>query len=255
MSGKVALSITVALLFPSLPRQVAAFFEPMISTTEKIQLWETQSTTSPVVTDEVIKNMISHARLVSLPAGTPVFRPESNCENYLLVTRGSVKVSLNTLGGNELLLYRVHAGESCVLTTTCLMAAKPYPAQGVTETEVTALMIPKQYFDQALAASENFRQIVFGHLSSRFADIIGRIEAVKFSGLDTRLVGELIRQADGENKVSATHQTLANEIGSSREVVSRHLKELEKQGLIKLGRGRIELLQIAPLKKIAVEDL
>jgi CRP/FNR family transcriptional regulator len=181
-----------------------------------------------------------------------VFRPHDRCENYLLVTEGKVKVSLLTPSGHELLLYRVEPGESCVLTTTCLMAAKPYPAEGVTETEVTALMIPKTAFDQTLAESESFRQIVFDHLSHRFADIIGRIETVKFSDLDTRLANELLRQMDSEQTVFATHQALATEIGTSREVVSRHLKELEHRGLIQLGRGQIKVTDTEALRNIGV---
>ena len=217
----------------------------------KRQLWEQQITASPLQMDTAMEKMISQASLVTLPAGTEVFHSQSSCENYLLVTAGKVKVSLITPGGNELLLYRVEAGESCVLTTTCLMAAKRYPAEGVTETEVTALMIPKQSFDQTMAASASFRQIVFDHLSHRFADVIGRIEMVKFSDMDARLANELLGQADAQNGIKATHQDLASEIGTSREVVSRHLKDLEKRGMIKLGRGRVEILQADELKEVA----
>ncbi len=220
---------------------------------DKIQLWEAQHCTAPVTIDAATRKMLLTAKVATIPAGTAVFHPHDRCDHYLLVTEGKVKVSLITAGGHELLLYRVEAGESCVLTTTCLMASQPYPAEGVTETAVTALMIPKIAFDKALAASDGFRQIVFSHLSHRFADIIGRIEAVKYSDLDTRLANELLRQMDNEQCILATHQAIATEIGSSREVVSRHLKQLERHGLIHLGRGRIEVLDTAALRAIAVE--
>ncbi len=218
---------------------------------DKIRLWETQHCTAPVAVDAATREMLRAARVATVPAGTAVFHPHDRCDHYLLVTEGKVKVSLITAGGHELLLYRVEAGESCVLTTTCLMASQPYPAEGVTETAVTALMIPKAAFDKALAASDGFRQIVFSHLSHRFADIIGRIEAVKYSDLDTRIAGELLRRMDTAQRVATTHQALATEIGTSREVVSRHLKGLERRDLIRLGRGRIDILDATALQAIA----
>ncbi len=218
---------------------------------DKIRLWETQHCTAPVAVDAATREMLRAARVATVPAGTAVFHPHDRCDHYLLVTEGKVKVSLITAGGHELLLYRVEAGESCVLTTTCLMASQPYPAEGVTETTVTALMIPKAAFDKALASSDGFRQIVFSHLSHRFADIIGRIEAVKYSDLDTRIANELLRRMDTAQHVATTHQALATEIGTSREVVSRHLKGLERRDLIRLGRGRIDILDATALQAIA----
>ncbi len=226
----------------------------MADLNEKIDLWQQQNCSITPRLDAAIKRMLDASKLASVPARVTVFRPQDRCENYLLVTAGKVKVSLLTPSGHELLLYRVEPGESCVLTTTCLMASKPYPAEGVTETEVTALMIPKTAFDQALAESDSFRQIVFDHLSHRFADIIARIETVKFSDLDTRLADQLLRQMSPEHIVAATHQALAAEIGTSREVVSRHLKELEHRGMIRLGRGRINVVDVAALRGIAVQQ-
>ena len=138
-----------------------------------------------------------------------------------------------------------------MLTTTCLMAGKPYPAEGTTETAVTALLIPKKDFDHALATSVNFRRVVFDHLSHRFSDIIARIESVKFRGLDTRLATALLSNTDELQRVRLTHQELANEIGTSREVVSRHLKGLEQQGLVTLSRGCVLLLKPGALARLA----
>ncbi len=222
----------------------------MAEADEKIALWQRQNCVTTPKVDDAIRRMLDASQLVTVPAGTVVFRPNDRCENYLLVAEGRVKVLLLTPTGHELLLYRVEPGESCVLTTTCLMAARPYPAEGVTEMEVTALMIPKQAFDRAMGTSAAFRQIVFDHVSHRFADIIGRIEAVKFADLDVRLADELLRQMDGDGVVHATHQALAAEIGTSREVVSRHLKAWERDGLIRLGRGRIEVVDIDGVRRV-----
>lgn len=220
---------------------------------EKIGLWQAQSCSMTPRVDSAVRQMLDASKQVSVPAGVTVFRPQGRCENYLLVTEGKVKVLLLTPSGHELLLYRVEAGESCVLTTTCLIASRPYPAEGVTETAVKALMIPKPAFDQALAESDSFRQIVFDHLSHRFADVIARIETVKFSDLDTRLAEQLLKQMDAEQTVIITHQVLAAEIGTSREVVSRHLKALEHRGMIRLRRGRIDVIDVDALRGIAVQ--
>lgn len=220
---------------------------------EKIALWRQQKHEVNEI-DEPIRQMLTSARIGKLPAGTAVFHPHDDCERFLLVTEGSVKVTLLTPSGQEMLLYRVEPGETCVLTTTCLMSSKPYPAGGTTESKVTALLISRTAFDQTLAASDIFRRIVFAHLGQRFAEVIARIEMLKYADLDERLATELLRRRDGNEEILVTHNLLATEIDSSREVVSRHLKALEHQGLIQLGRGRIRLLDPDALNSLAQDS-
>lgn len=201
-------------------------------------------------TDPMIPGYLGDAAVPRvLPAGASVFRHEMTCEYYLWVAKGSVRVSLLTASGNELLLYRVEPGESCMLTTTCLMASTPYPAQGVTETDVHAVLLPKHAFESALMSSPEFRKKVFSQLGSRLAQIIARIESVKFHDIDARLAHALLQHADGKQRVCKTHQELAAEIGTTREVTSRHLKSLEKQQVLMLGRGCITLCKPAELER------
>ncbi|MGV6817215.1 MAG: Crp/Fnr family transcriptional regulator [Thiotrichales bacterium] len=189
-----------------------------------------------------------------LPPGTSVFRHEMACEYYLWVAKGSVRVSLLTAAGNELLLYRVNPGESCMLTTTCLMASTPYPAQGVTETTVHAVLLPKHAFEATLMSSPDFRQQVFSQLGSRLAQIIARIESVKFHDIDARLAYALLQHADERQRVCKTHQELAAEIGTTREVTSRHLKALEKKQVLTLGRGCITLRRPTELQEACTDQ-
>lgn len=139
-----------------------------------------------------------------------------------------------------------------MLTTTCLMSSTPYPAQGVTEGTVTALLLPKPAFEDALTSSEQFRSAVFGQLGARLAQVISRIESVKYRDIDARLAQALLMLCDNNQRIRKTHQQVAAEIGTTREVTSRHLKSLEKQQLIKLGRGSIVICNPNAIKELSL---
>jgi CRP/FNR family transcriptional regulator len=192
--------------------------------------------------DPIIQQLLKSAHSTTLPPGKTVFRRGSTCENYLLIAKGRVKTFLISASGREILLYHVNPGESCVLTTSCLLGGDAYPAEGITETSVDALMIHRKAFDQALGQSTQFRQFVFANMGKRFADVIARMEALNFTHIDARLAQTLLQHANGQTYLMITHQSLADEMGTAREVVSRHLKSFEQQGLIKLGRGEIRIL-------------
>ncbi len=192
--------------------------------------------------DPIIKKLLTSAHSVTVPAGEVVFRRGDICENYLLVAKGSVKAVLTSASGREVLLYHVNPGESCVLTTSCLLGGDKYPAEGITETTVNALMLQRKVFDQALGESAQFRQFVFANMGRRFADVIARMEALNFTNIDARLAQTLLRHSKKQVHLAITHQSLADDMGTAREVVSRHLKAFEQQGLIKLGRGEIGIL-------------
>jgi CRP/FNR family transcriptional regulator len=191
------------------------------------------------IKDEAGRKAIEQARQITLPANTPVFRQGDTCENYLLVINGSVKVFSRAENGREILLYRVQAGESCTLTTSCLLANNKYPAEGITETEVKALAIPLAAFNQGLQHSSDFRQFVFDGYGKRISDIIKLVEEISFGRLDIRLAKKLLLHVVGDMTIHSTHQNLATELGSAREVISRQLKDFENKGWIELQRGSI----------------
>ena len=201
--------------------------------------------------DPIIQKLLTSAHEITLPAGQVVFRRGGACENYLLVAKGRVKVVLSSASGREVLLYHVSPGESCVLTTSCLLGSDKYPAEGITETSVDALMLQRKVFDQALGESPAFRRFVFANMGRRFADVIERMETVNFTNIDSRLAQALLNHSSGQSSISITHQALADEMGTAREVVSRHLKTFEHRGLIKLGRGIIDIRNIDQLKQAA----
>ncbi|CAA7615995.1 Crp/Fnr family transcriptional regulator [Magnetospirillum sp. UT-4] len=190
-------------------------------------------------------------RTVTIPAGTVVFQDGSECANYVLVMDGSVRVQKVAENGREIVLYRVERGQSCVLTTNCLIAREDYAAQGIAETEVRALVLPAPSFRALLGRSEVFRDFVFSAYASRIADLLMLIEEVAFGRVDVRLAAWLRQHADGEGWIRATHQDIATELGTAREVVSRQLKEFERRGWVELHRGKLSVRDRAGLASLS----
>ena len=208
-----------------------------------------------VIQDQAGQDVIGRAKEIVIMAGTTVFRQGDNCDNYLLVIEGSVRVFSRSENGREILLYRVQAGESCTLTTSCLMANNKYPAESITETEVKALMIPKSAFDEGLQSSRDFRQFVFDAYGRRISDIITLVEEISFGRIDIRLAKALMQHVVGEMHIHVTHQTLAMEMGSAREVISRQLKGFENNGWLVLHRGSIEIKNYQALEDLSHTSL
>lgn len=193
------------------------------------------------------RQLAAASRMVAVPAGTVLFQDGTECANYVLVIDGSVRVQKVAENGREIVLYRVEAGQSCVLTTNCLIAHEDYAAEGIAECDVRLLIVPAATFRSLLAQSEVFRDFVFSAYASRLADLLMLIEEVAFGRIDVRLGGWLTQRADARGEIRATHQEIAVELGTAREVISRQLKEFERRGWLALYRGRIEVRDRAAL--------
>lgn len=197
------------------------------------------------------RRLLAEAQALRVPAGVTVFRPGDTCQNYLMVVQGSVRVQKVSENGREIVLYRVESGQTCVLTTSCLLAGERYPAEGVTETEVVARALSLTLFHKLLATSDTFRRFVFASLGERMADLMMLVEAIAFGRLDSRLAQRLLALGGPSGRIGITHQQLAAELGSAREVVSRLLKEFERRGWIALERGEIAVRDPASLSRQA----
>lgn len=199
---------------------------------------------------EARDNVARRARIVHLPKDAHPFVPGAPCDAYLIILEGSVRVQIVAESGREIVLYRVTAGESCVLTTSCLLKHEPYSAEAVCESAVTAVALPAPLFHDLLGASPAFRNAVLESYASRVTDLIMTFEELAFRRLDRRLAEALLARAvDGA--VAATHHDLAVEIGSAREVVSRALKALQQEGMVELGRGMIQINAPEKLARLA----
>lgn len=205
--------------------------------------------------DHESQRVLDAARLVAMPTDQSVFRAGSPCENYVLLVEGCVRVQVIGEGGREAVLYRVLPGQSCVLTTCCILSGDDYPAEGFTESPVRALVITKSAFDRALENAPAFRRFVFANLGGRIADVITRMEEVAFRPIERRLAAFLLSRADKAGILRITHQHIAVELGTAREVVSRHLKRLEASGLVELGRSTVRLSKPVELRRLAETPL
>lgn len=189
----------------------------------------------------------------SVPSGTILIRRGDPCRNFVLVAEGTVRVYERSDTGREIVLYRVKAGEMCILTMTNLIEHTAYAAEAITEDCVKIASIPVPYFQNALACSEGFRNFIMATLARRVSVMMRLVEQIAFQRLDLRLAC-LLGQLFGSrhtSRLAITHQELANELGTAREVISRMLKEFEHMQCIRLHRGEIELVSQDALARLS----
>lgn len=199
---------------------------------------------------ELAARIVAEAQTMTVPSGTVVFDERQSCQGFPFVIRGDIRVVKPSANGRELPLYRVLPGESCIITSSCLLGHTDYNARGITHGETTLALMPRHLFDELLAEPA-FRDFVFHLFSERMAELMQVIEEVAFRKLDQRLAGLLL----GKGKlVHATHQQLADELGSVREMISRLLKSFAEQGLVKVSREQVEILDPAGLRRTANPD-
>ena len=197
--------------------------------------------------DDLQRRVIDGMQTMTVPATTSVFDEHQPCRGFPFVLEGAIRVVKLSASGRELPLYRVLAGESCIISSSCLLGHADYNARGVSEGQTTLALLPRPLFDEMLGVSV-FREFVFLLFSERMAELMQLVEEVAFRKLDQRLAALLLGKG---RLVHATHQQLADELGSVREMVSRLLKGFAEQGLVRLGREQVEVLDAPGLRKLA----
>ncbi|MDF3415088.1 Crp/Fnr family transcriptional regulator [Sulfitobacter sp. M57] len=195
--------------------------------------------------------LLSRSAIVEVPKGTMVFGPGNSPENMLFLLDGTVRVQQVSETGHEIVLYRIQAGQSCVLTTACLLAYDNYSAEGISETAVQAAAVPRDVFDDLVAQSKSFRDFVFAAFSKRITDLFLMIDEVAFQRMDVRLADKLLGLSKGQDVIATTHQKLSVELGTAREVISRQLQEFQRRGWIEQARGSVSLLDRQQLETLA----
>ena len=189
---------------------------------------------------------------VTLPAGRFICMEGNHCAHLPLVLAGTARVYKIGETGREITLYRIEPGASCILTTSCILSDRAFPAFAVAETEVEALVVPAPLLTAWLRDHAAWRTYVFDLLSRRLAHVIELVEDVAFRHVDARLAAYLLDAMDPHaHTIERTHEAVAADLGTSREVVSRLLKDFEQAGLVALARGRIRVEAAAPLKQRA----
>jgi CRP/FNR family transcriptional regulator len=186
-----------------------------------------------------LERLLDEAQILQVPAGSILYDASQPCRGFPLVLEGAVRVAKVAPNGREILLYRVDAGQGCILSGGCLLGHSDYTARGVAERDVTLLSVPPALFHELMLEFEPFRRFVFGMYGERLAEVMELVEEVAFRRLDERLAQLLIHRGP---VLEATHQKLADELGSVREIVSRLLRSFEDRGWVKLERERITVL-------------
>ncbi len=195
--------------------------------------------------------ILTHARVLRLEEGEFAYREQDDCDHFLLVTSGSIRVQKSSDNGNIITLYHLTPGESCELTTSCLLAGEPCAAEAIAEEPSTLAMIPEARFQEALIRSPAFREYVFSRIGKGMSELVTLVEEVAFGQMDCRLARCLIDLSGNGDRICSTHQQLAEELGSAREVISRLLKKFERRQWVRLHRGMIEIIDRSILEDMS----
>jgi CRP/FNR family transcriptional regulator, anaerobic regulatory protein len=192
------------------------------------------------------------AFFVRIPAGRDVFIEGDHVEAIALLISGVVRVYKIGETGREITLYRFGLGQSCILTANAILSERSFPATATVEREAEAVMILADTFRDWVRRHDLWREFVFDLLSQRLVSVMALVEEVAFQRMDRRVAAFLLNRAQIQNPLHITHQEIAAELGSSREVISRLLEDLASDGVVHAGRGTIEILDHAFLQSRAV---
>lgn len=218
---------------------------------DKSEMLKKVSNTFPFLkdADDGVRNQVmTHAFLARIPKGKVIFLEGDECRHLALILSGTVRVYKPAESGREITLYRLGKGESCILTASCIFSKGKFSAIAVTEEEAEVAMVPAQVFREWMDRYSVWRDFIFDLLTRRLSDILATIEEVTFRRMDVRIAEYLLKLSQThEGDIRTTHQDIAMELGTSREVVSRILKHFEYEKVISLGRGVISILDIRSL--------
>lgn len=185
-----------------------------------------------------------------LPPGAPLFHENDPCLGFPMVLSGEVRVARTSSTGRELELYRVQAGEICLVSSASLFAGQRLSARGSTTLPTELVLLPAEVFRRAMV-HEPFRDFVLGLFATRMADLTGLVESIAFQRLDQRLAGTLLGHGP---QIHTTHQALADELGTVREMVTRLLHRFEREGMVSLSRECITIQDSTALRALAASD-
>lgn len=196
-------------------------------------------------TPQLCAELLQSALLRAFTAGTPLYAEGEMCGQIAFVLAGEIRVYKTNDNGREITLYELAAGDTCILTASCLLAHLRYPANAVTLDRTEALIVQAADFRRLMDAYPDLRNFVATMLGHRLAAMMTLIEEIVFNRMDRRLFEYLIERSEN-NVVTRTHLRIANDLGTSREVVSRLLKDFQSRGVIQSGRNQVTILEYQP---------
>lgn len=182
------------------------------------------------------------SQTLNLEQGTEILNENDQCNHVLFLQKGEIEVYKISKNGKIFRLYTIEPGESCVLNLSCVLSGTSYMAYAKATTDIECVLVPYNQFLRIFQEEEVLRNYVFELISTRLIQITAKIEGIVLASLEDRLAEWL--NAQGSKNIYMTHSELANHLGSAREVISRQLKKWEKQGKVKLYRGRIQVIDL-----------
>lgn len=192
--------------------------------------------------ERTVQDIISGAALKAFPTGMLIYTEGDACSAIAFLLSGEIRVFKTAEGGREITLYEIGRGETCILNASCILADTPYPANAVSLKSGSMLLVSADTFRKLMDLSQEMRYFVFDIMSRRLATVMALVEEVAFGRMDVRLKDYLSDKADNR-VIMTTHQRIADDLGTSREVVSRLLKDLERKGILTLSRNEITLIK------------
>lgn len=213
----------------------------------KIEQWRR---TFPVIASLPSDDFARVARVVQFPvldAGQIAYEVDGACNNYLMCIEGRTRITKTSTAGREMLLYKVENGGTCVLTTQCLLSHTNFPAASIAETRTELAAVPASWFHTFMAEMPAFRDFVIADYTKLLGAMFSFVDTLAFATVEQRLARRLLAEAGETKVVGKTHQQLASDVGSVREIVSRHLGDWERSGFVRNGRGQVEILDRAAL--------
>jgi len=201
------------------------------------------------VTPKTLAEIRSQAVRKTLASGDVLVRDGKECAFLPFVVRGALRVYKASTTGRELTFYRIEKGESCILTATCILSNGLFPAIAQAEGATEVLLVPSALLLRLVDTCAPVRSFVFEQFSRRLESALTLVEEVAFHHIDARIAAFLLREGGDDGTVRRTHGGIADELGTSREVVSRILKDFESAGIISISRGSIRVLRAPALQE------
>jgi len=201
---------------------------------------------------QIAREFKQAAFFARIPAGRDVFAEGDQPDTIALLISGVVRVYKIGETGREITLYRFGHGESCILTANAILSAQSFPAIATVERDAEAILVPADSFRDWIRRYDPWREFVFDLLSNRLSSVMEIVDEVAFQRMDARVAALLLERYRLKNPVHITHQEIASELGSSREVISRILEDFAGRGFVGLSRGKVEVLDYESIENIAV---
>jgi CRP/FNR family transcriptional regulator len=194
---------------------------------------------------ELQEEIVAVGKIMQFRAGETIMDYGAYIRMIPLIIKGSIKVQRENEDGQELFLYYLQPGETCTMTFTCCMMNKRSVIKTVAEEDTEFIGIPMRYMDPWMSKYQSWKNFVMLSYDNKMAELVETIDEIAFKKMDERLLNYLEKkvQATNSNLIQATHQEIAYDLNASREAISRLLKQLEKEGQVKLGRNKIEVLE------------